>query len=394
MNASGRPLRIFVVAGEESGDQLAANLMRSISEARGGAVVFAGLGGDRMAEMGVDSLFPISEISIIGFSQVIAQLPKLLRRIRETTAAAVAFKPDLMLLVDVPGFSLRVGRAFHRVRPDVPIVDYVSPSVWAYWPWRARKMARYVDLVLAILPFEPAEHARLGGPRCVYVGHPLIERTGDLRPGPKERGEIGRVPPRLLLLPGSRGSEIRRLLAPFGEALSLLHDRFDNLEVVLPTLPRLHDAVMAGSDGWPIRPRIVVDEAEKLAAFRGAHAALAASGTVSLELALAGVPTVIAYRTDPVLKRLKWMIRPPSIVLANLVLGENVVPEFIDEDSSPEALAGAVAPLLEPSPHRETQLRSMARLDTLMRLEGDETPSGRAAAQVLALADRAPRQTS
>jgi len=388
VTSTGRALRIFVVAGEESGDQLAANLMQSLAAAHDGPIEYAGLGGERMAELGVDSLFPISEISIIGFSQVIAQLPKLLRRIRETTAAAVAFRPDLMLLVDVPGFSLRVGKAFHRVAPEVPVVDYVSPSVWAYWPWRARKMATYVDLVLAILPFEPAEHRKLGGPRCVYVDHPLIERTEGLRPAGGERVAIGEGPPRLLLLPGSRNSEIRRLLAPFGEALALLQSRVDGLEVVLPTLPRLRDAVAAGTTDWPIRPRIVVEEADKLAAFRTAHAALAASGTVSLELALAGVPTVIAYRTDPVLKRLKWMIRPPSIVLANLVLGENAVPEFIDEESSPEALADAVAPLLEHSPQREAQLQAMARLDELMVLEGDETPSSRAAAHVLSLATR------
>ena len=270
-----------------------------------------------------------------------------------------------------------------RQNRRIAIVDYVSPQVWAYWQFRARKMARFVDRVLAILPFEPEVHRRLGGPPCTYVGHPLITRLSELRPAAGERvAARGGGPPVLLVLPGSRRSEITRLMAPFGETLQWVLAASGPVEVVLPAVPRLADEIRARVADWPVKPRIVEGEAEKLAAFRRAHAALAASGTVSLELALSAVPTVVAYRTDPIVRPFKAFLKAKSIVLPNLILDELAVPEFIDGDSEPARLAAALVPLLSDSPERAAQLAAFDRLTGLMDPDGP-APSARAAQAVL-----------
>jgi lipid-A-disaccharide synthase len=275
----------------------------------------------------------------------------------------------------------------------IPIVDYVSPSVWAWRPGRARAMRAYVDCVLAILPFEPAAHARLGGPSCIYVGHPLIERLSELRPNADEALRRSADPPLVLVLPGSRSSEIRRLLSIFGAAMARVSARIGPMDLVLPTMPHLAAAVRTGVAGWPVTPRIVVEPAEKWAAFRTARAALAASGTVTLELALAGVPTVAAYRLtliEEVIARLAGISRRlTSVILANLVIGENVVPEYLQRDCVPERIADALTPLFSDTPERLRQIDAFARLDRIMAL--DAAPSAKAAAIVLDVARRGRR---
>jgi lipid-A-disaccharide synthase len=294
------------------------------------------------------------------------------------------------VLIDVPGFNLPVARKVRQVRPSIPVVDYVSPTVWAWRPGRARRMTAFVDRVLAILPFEPEVHRQLGGPPCTYVGHPLIERLSVLRSAAGERRPIvSGSKPVIVILPGSRRSEVSRLTPLFGEAIALVAERNGLPEILVPAVPRLAAEIAARVAGWKVKPRIVEGDIEKFAAFRRAHAALAASGTVTLELALAGVPMVVAYKLDPLAKLFKPLIRfqmkppVPSIVLANLVLGEMIVPEFIDGDASAEALAGAVSPLLDNTPERRLQVDAFARLDGLMSVE-PETPSGRAADAILA----------
>ena len=384
------PLRVHLVAGEESGDRLGAALMRALRARCGGAVAFTGVGGHAMAAEGLASPFAIEELSIIGFAAIPRKLPLILRRIRETAAAAIAAAPDVLVIVDSPDFTHRVARKVRVAAPTIPIVDYVSPTVWAWRPGRAKAMRAYVDHVLAILPFEPAEHARLGGPPCSYVGHPLAERVGEFRPDAREAARRLADPPRLLVLPGSRGGEVRRLIAPFGEAVTRLGVEVGALDLVLPTVPHLAATVREATAGWPVPPRIVVDPADKLSAFRTARAALAASGTVTLELALAGVPTVAAYRVvgweAAIARRL---IKVPSVILANLVLGENVVPEYLQEACTPANLAAALAPLLGDTPERRRQLDAFGRLDAVMEI-GTADPAARAAGIVLDLA-RSPR---
>jgi lipid-A-disaccharide synthase len=382
------PLRVFLVAGEHSGDHLGAGLIRALRD-RAPSVEILGVGGDAMAAAGLRSLFPLSDIAVMGIVPVLARLPHLLRRIRSTAEAAVAARPDVLVIIDSPDFTHRVAKRVRAALPALPVVDYVSPTVWAWRPGRARAMAGYVDHLLALLPFEPEAHRRLGGPPCSYVGHPLVERLGALRPGPDERAARDR--PTLLVLPGSRRSEIRRLCAVFGEAAGLVSARVRNLDVVLPAVADLADEIRARVARWPVAPRIVTGEGAKLAAFRSARAALAASGTVTLELALSGVPMAVAYRVSPLETWLRFVVRVPSIVLPNLVLGENAVPEFLQGACTPQALASALVPLLGDTPARAAQRAAFARLDALMSIADGSTPSREAAERVLAAAGNARR---
>jgi lipid-A-disaccharide synthase len=376
--------RIFLVATEESGDRLGAGLMKVLRQRLGGAVEFEGVGGRAMAREGLNSLFPIEELSIIGLAAVVAQLPKILRLIRRTVAAVLASAPDILVIIDSPDFTHRVARRVRAKDDSIPIIDYVSPTVWAWRPGRARAMLRYVDHVLALLPFEPEAYRRLRGPPCGYVGHPLTEQLNSLRPNAEERVRREGAPPLLLVLPGSRRSEIRRHMAVFGAALGKLQADGVAFDLVLPTMPHLVDAVRAGAEKWPVAPKIVVGEQEKRAVFRTARAALAKSGTVTLELALSGVPMVTAYRVGgaeaAILSR---AIRVQSVILANLVMGENIVPEFLQKDCTAENLARALRPLLSDTPERKRQMDGFAKIDAIMST-GNTAPSVRAADIVLA----------
>jgi lipid-A-disaccharide synthase len=329
--AEARPITIWIVSGEESGDQLGAKLMRALKARLGTEHLrFGGVGGHAMAKEGLSSLFPLEEIAVMGISAVIARLPSILRRIRFTADAVVVAKPDMLIIIDSPDFTHRVAAAVRKRAPSIPIIDYVSPSVWAWRPGRAPKMRAYVDHLLALLPFEPDAHKRLGGPPTTYVGHPLIERLGEIRPAPGERDRVDHGPIKLLVLPGSRRSEVSRLMEPFGAALALLKERSPRpFEVTIPAVSHLAQEIRARAEAWSVKPRIVEGEAAKWAAFRDADAALAASGTVTLELGLSGVPMVVAYRVSKIEEVLKYLIKAPSIVLTNLVLGENVIPELI-----------------------------------------------------------------
>jgi lipid-A-disaccharide synthase len=375
---------IFLIATEESGDRLGANLMKVLRQRLGGAVKFAGIGGQSMAREGLTSLFPIEELSIMGLAAVVKQLPMILRRIRQTAATVIDSSPDILVIIDSPDFTHRVARRVRARDPSIPIVDYVSPSVWAWRPGRARAMRAYVDHVLALLPFEPGEYRRLEGPPCSYVGHPLTEQTRALRPGPDDQRRRDQQPPVLLVLPGSRRSEVRHHMAVFGETLGRLRAEGVAFEPVLPTMPHLQQAVADAVKSWPVQPRIVIGEQEKRAAFRIARAALAKSGTSTLELALAGIPMVAAYRGGAIEA---WVIqsaiRTSSMILANLVIGENVVPEFIQKNCTAEKLAPPLREILADSSARRRQVEAFARIDTIMST-GDLPPSARAADIVLA----------
>jgi lipid-A-disaccharide synthase len=383
--------KIFLIATEESGDRLGASLMKVLRQRLGDAVRFEGIGGRAMAREGLTSLFPIEQLSIMGLAAVVKQLPMILRKIRETAEAVTKAAPDILVIIDSPDFTHRVARRVRARDPAIPIIDYVSPSVWAWRPGRARAMCAYVDHVLALLPFEPEAYRRLRGPPCSYVGHPLTEQIATLRPGADEQQRREAPPPVLLVLPGSRRSEVKHHMAVFGATLGLLQAEGMAFELILPTMPHLAEAVREGAANWPVQPRIVIGEQEKRAAFRIARAALAKSGTVTLELALAGVPMVTAYRTGAIEA---WMllrvINVSSVILANLVVGENVVPEFLQRDCTPEKLSRALRDVLEDSPLRRRQVEAFAKLDAIMST-GKATPSTRAADIVLAAMRKARR---
>jgi lipid-A-disaccharide synthase len=384
MSAPSQRLRIAVVAGEPSGDQLGFKLMRALRDQTAGGVDFLGVGGEAMAAEGLESLFPLADVAVMGVLPVIKRLPTLLDRIRRAAAAIVAARPDALVVIDSPDFTHRVARRVRRALPDLPVIDYVSPSVWAWRPGRAPAMRAYVDCVLALLPFEPEAHARLGGPRCVYVGHPLVERLAELRPNAEEARRRAAAPPLVLALPGSRRSVIARLMADFGAAIAAAEREAGPFEVVLPTLPHVESDVRALAARWPRPPRIVVGEPEKFAAFRNARAALAASGTVTLELAFAGVPLVGAYKVSSVESLLRPLITLPfSVLLPNLALGEAAIPEFLQGDCQPQALATALAALVSEGPIRSAQLAALDKLDARMRLDDGRAPSAHAAAATL-----------
>lgn len=374
---------IFLVAGEESGDRLGAALIAAIRRRSPGAR-FSGVGGTQMAVLGMGSLFPLGELAIIGFVQIITNLPKIVRRIRDTADAVVAAKPDVLVIIDSPEFTHRVARRVRARAPQIPIIDYVCPSVWAWRSGRACAMKRYIDQVLALLPFEPKVMRELRGPPCTYVGHPLIEQLDDLRPNAEEARRRRSEPPLLLVLPGSRGGEIRRMANVFGEAVALIAARISALEVVVPAVPWLANDVRVAVAAWRVPARVVVDADEKHAAYRTARVALVKSGTSTLELALAGVPMVTAYKVPLIEEAVaRTLIKIDTIILANLVLGEErPVPEFIQSACTAEVLATALMPLFTDTPQRQRQIEAFDRLDGIMGI-GKGVPSDRAAALVL-----------
>jgi lipid-A-disaccharide synthase len=382
-----RPFRLFIVAGEASGDALGVRFLTRLREALGERpLVIAGVGGEALIAEGLDSVFPQEDIAVMGFGPVVARLPLLLRRMSDAARAAAAFEPDLLLTIDSPDFSLRVAKKLRRLAPSVPTAHWVCPSVWAWRQGRARRMRPHVDRILALLPFEPAALERLGGPETVYVGHPLITHIDEFRPDAGERilrDDAQR--PLVLVLPGSRRSEIRHLLPPFGETVAQVAERLPQARFVLPAVPRLAEAIAQAVAGWPVKPEIVQGEAAKLSAFRQARAALAASGTVTLELALAQVPTVAAYRGaswEAILAR--RLVKLPSVILPNLIIGESIVPEFIQDEASPDALAKALLAAIADGPERRRQLDGFEAVEAAMRSAGPR-PAANAVAAALAL---------
>jgi lipid-A-disaccharide synthase len=378
-----RELEIFLVAVEESGDRLGAALMRALRERAGVPVQFAGVGGREMAAAGLNSLLPIDDFSVIGFAGIPARLPRILRHLRLTVNAVLDRRPHILVVIDSPAYTLWVARLVHRRDASIPIIDYVSPSVWAWRPKRARSMRKYIAHVLALLPFEPGVHRRLGGPPCSYVGHPLTEEASKLRPNEAEARRRRSGSPIVLVMPGSRSAEIERLAGTFGKALGIVQQRVGPIEVIVPAVHHLHEQITAAVAAWPIKPRIVVDIAAKQEAFRIARAALVKSGTSTLELAVAGVPMVAAYVVSGLEAfMIRKVVRVQSFILANLVIGQNVVPELLQRECTPERLAAALVPLIGDTIERRRQVEAFSWLDSIMEI-GSRAPAARAADIVL-----------
>ncbi|OYW54815.1 MAG: lipid-A-disaccharide synthase [Hyphomicrobium sp. 32-62-53] len=393
MAEGGRPLRLYLIAGEHSGDALGAKLMAEIRARLGAGVVFDGVGGEEMAAQGLVSLFPLSDVAVMGPINIAKQLPRLIDRVHQTVRDAVAVGPDVVVIIDSPEFTHPIAKRIRQRMPSVPVIDYVSPSVWAWRPGRAKKMRAYVDHVLALLPFEPDAHVRLGGPKCTYVGHSLSERLDWIRAqdgaGLSARLGLDANARVLVVLPGSRASEVTRLMAPFGETVRRVRDACpEGLEVLLPVVPSVRALVEAALKSWDVPVRFVEGEADKFAAFRLAEAALAASGTVTLELGLSGTPAVVAYKVDAVASRMRFLLKVRSVVLANLVADENIYPEFLQENATPEKMSAALTPLLTHGPERRLQVEALVRVRERIAT-GDKRPSALAADVVLDYATHA-----
>lgn len=377
---------IYVIAGEPSGDLLGGRLMAGLKARTDGQVDFAGIGGAAMRSEGLDSLFPMAELTVMGLVEVLPRIPRILRRVRETLADIEARQPDAIVTIDSWGFTGRVQKACQQRFPHIPRIHYVAPMVWAWKPERTKKLAAVLDLLMTLLPFEP-EWFEKDGLRTIHVGHPVIESGAERGDGAAFRARHGIAPDAkvLVALPGSRQSETGRLLPVFAATLALLARDHPDLVVVAPTVETVADTVKAAAASWPLRTIVVEDRAEKYDAFAAGTAALAASGTVALELALAGLPTIITYRVAPLTAfvatrfmglKIKWA------TLVNMVMDRAVMPEFLQESCRPDLIAPAVVALLDDDVDRGSRKQAMG--DAMARLGyGGASPSDRAAATVL-----------
>jgi lipid-A-disaccharide synthase len=378
------PFRLFVVAGEPSGDTLASHFIASLRRRLAPRQVeLSGIGGATLQQSGLTSRFPQTDIQLMGVIDVLKSLPTVLSRISETADAIEDWAPDLLLTVDVPDFSMRVAKKVRKRAPNIPIMHWVGPTVWAWRPGRAKAMKPHVDHLLALLPFEPEVFHRLGGPPTTYVGHPLLDVADAIRPDADEqRIRENAAAPVILVLPGSRRAEIKQLLPVFRDSLRLIAASYPHARFVIPAVPHLAKAIADDVAGWGVRAEVVLGEEAKRAAFRRARVALAASGTVTLELALAGIPLVGAYRGHALEAWLAArLVTSHSVLMCNLVLKQNITPEFMQDDATPANLAAALAALIPDGPPRQAQLDAFRKLDAIMVLPGGQS-SGDAAVDV------------
>lgn len=382
-------IKVALVAGEVSGDLLGGDLIRAL-KARVASVALVGVGGEEMEAQGLTSLFDYSELSIMGLSQVLARLPKLVMRIRQTAKAIIDARPDVLVIIDSPDFTHRVARRVRAALPDLPIIDYVCPSVWAWKPERALRMRPYVDHVLAVLPFEPEAMATLGGPPTTYVGHRL---TSDVDVLAVRAAQTARAGLRLsagqgaereatcLVLPGSRGSEITRLLPVFQEAVETLAARSPGIRFVVPTVPRQAARVREMVATWRVPVEVREGSAAKWQAFAEADMAMAASGTVILELGLCGIPVISNYKADWLIRMMHKRIRIWTANLPNLIADYVIVPEYFNESIRPGALARWMERLSVDTPERRAMLEGFDTVWQILRTE--MAPGDKAAGIVL-----------
>lgn len=369
-------LRFFLIAGEPSGDRLGAALMLGLKTLHP-EVQFLGVGGPLMAAQGLDSLFPMEELSIMGLIEILPKYLHLKRRIAETADAALTAAPDALITIDSPDFCLRVAGLVKSARPGLRTIHYVAPSVWAWRPKRAEKMARVIDHVLALLPFEPPL-MQAAGMSCDFVGHPVVSEP---LASEAEKADFAGTKPLILVLPGSRKGEVTRLAPILGAVVAKVKLRYPTARIALPTLDNLAELVTKLSQSWAIRPDIITDAARKRGAFAAADIAIAASGTVSLELAANGCPMVIAYDMNRLtLAMMRRMALIDTVTLVNIVAASRTVPEFLGPRCTPDLIADAVFEVLN-----RPQAQKAAMNETMQLLgRGGQPPHLRAAQSVLA----------
>ncbi|PWC59851.1 lipid-A-disaccharide synthase [Azospirillum sp. TSH7] len=375
---------LFLIAGEPSGDALGARLMAAAKRLTGGKVRFVGIGGEKMMAEGLVSLFPMAELTLFGIFELLPHLPNLIRRIDQTVAEIIRIRPDAVVGIDSPGFTVRVAKKVRAAAPAIPLIHYVAPTVWAWKPKRAAKYAAIYDHLLAVLPFEPPYFER-EGLACTFVGHSVVEGGAGKGDGAgfRNRHGIASTDRVVAVLPGSRKGEVSRLLPDFRATLERLQPTHPTLVAVIPTVATVRDRVAAAIADWPVRTVLLEGDAEKYDAFTAAEAALAASGTVSLELALARLPTVIAYRLNPVTVALyRRLIRVKYVNLVNLMLDRMLVPELLQQDCRPERLATELGRLLDDPAARQAQIDGVAEVARWLG-QGDTPPSERAARTIL-----------
>ena len=380
------PMLIYIVAGEPSGDLLGGRLMRALKERTGGDVRFAGIGGETMAAEGLQSRVALSELAVMGVLEVLPAARRIFRRVAETVEDIERQKPAALVTIDSSGFTWRVAQRLRKAGSTLPMIHYVAPMVWAWRGGRAKRMARWYDHLMALLPFEPPYFTAVGL-SCGYVGHSVVESGADRGDGPgfRRRHAIPDDTPLLAMLPGSRRGEVGTLLPIFAKVAQRIADTHPNLRIVVPTTANVADAVEAALAAWPLPTIVLRGVAEKYDALAASNAALAASGTVALELAMARLPAVVAYRVSPLTAWVvQRMVKIKYMHLLNLILDRAVVPELRQEDVNSARLATEVERLLSDPAVREAQVAQCQ--DALHRLGlGELSPSRRAADEVLAI---------
>jgi lipid-A-disaccharide synthase len=387
-DTSSRPATLMLVCGEPSGDQLGGELMAGLKVIAGDRLKMVGVGGPAMEAQGLKSLFPLDDTAVMGLREVVPRIPKILRRVREAADYVLALSPDAVVLIDSPDFTHRIAQRIKRINPAIRTVNYVAPQVWASRQYRARKMARYFDLLLVLLPFEVPFFEGYGL-HAVFVGHPVIERVARMTGGDALRQRLGIAPdsPLLVLLPGSRLSEVRLLLPRFRDAAAIIARQMPGLVCVLPTVPHVRDVVRAMTSRWPVPLHLLEGDTDKFAAFNAANVALAASGTVTTELALARTPMVVTYRFGWLTYALaKPFVRVRFGALTNILLDREAVPELIQRDCTPDKIAAAVLELFRNPDARARQRDDMDEAMAKLGV-GSEPPSRRAARALMEFID-------
>jgi lipid-A-disaccharide synthase len=378
-----KPKSLMLICGEPSGDQLGAQLMAGLKQLAPDLVI-TGVGGPAMAREGLTSLFPLETTAVMGLREVVPAIPAILRRVQEAVAFALETRPSAVVLIDSPDFTHRIARALKKTDPSIKTVNYVAPQVWASRPYRAKAMARYFDLVLALFPFE-VRFFETYGLRAVFTGHPVIERTKFMTGGQALRARLGIAPdaPLLAMLPGSRTSEIRQMFPTFRATLEILAKNIPGLVTILPTVAHVAGRVKEKTGHWPTPLHIVESEADKYAAFDAADVALAASGTVTAELALSRTPMVVFYQVGALTYALaNWLMTTRYFTLLNILLDRQAAPEFKQGAAKPEVLAAEVEKLFRDPAAHAAQVQAMDEFAASLG-EGKEAPSLRAARVLL-----------
>jgi len=371
---------LMLICGEPSGDQLGAQLMAGIRELAGDTVTITGVGGEAMGAQGLKSLFPLDTMAVMGLREVVPAIPAILRRVKQATKFALETRPDAVVLIDSPDFTHRIARALKKADPTIKTVNYVAPQVWATRAYRAKAMAQYFDLVLALFPFEVPFFEKYGL-KAVFVGHPVIERRARMTGGADLRARLGIAPdaPLLAMLPGSRISEIRLMFPTFRKTVALLAQKIPGLVTVLPTVPHVAAKVRAATENWPTPLHIIENEADKFAAFDAADVAFAASGTVTAEIALSRTPMVVFYILGGLTYALGiWLFNSRFFTLLNVLLDRQAAPEFLQAKAKPEVMAAELEKLFRDPAARAAQIEAMNEFGRRLG-EGEEPPSQRAA---------------
>lgn len=377
---------IWLIAGEPSGDLIGARLIEALHKKAGGRFRISGIGGEAMEAAGLQSRFPISDIAVMGLIEIIPRIPLIKRRMRETIAQIEQDKPVMVISIDVPGFCYDVWKGLRG--SGIPLVHYVAPTVWAWRPDRAKKFARELEHLMALLPFEPPYFEK-EGLDCTFVGHPVLEGGADKGDGPGFRAMhgIGKDATAICVLPGSRSGELKRLAAVFRRAAATIVDRHPDTVFVFPTVSYLSTQVTELAADWPGRTVVVSSISEKFDAMQACNVAMAASGTVSLELAMARVPHIVAYRMNALTVRIVKLLHGMNqkfVNLVNILLDREIIPEFIQERCRSDLIADHVCKLLDDRATRENQLKSIDSALSMLRPESG-LPSDAAASVVASL---------